>query len=175
MRSVSSGASNRSAWVKDAFHRRVVNGERGAVNPSGVGTKAAAWYSFTVAPGEQQVIRCRLSPETDMPDRPFDEAFDARVDLRRSEAEQFNLSHRNMDLTAPEERLVVRQAGRRHCCGRGSSMATSSNTGYRAIRESPRRPKSGLLDATTSGGTFTRETSSRCRTSGSIPGSRIGI
>jgi hypothetical protein len=103
------GASNRSAWVKDAFHRRVVNGERGAVNPDRTGTKAAAWYSFTVAPGEQQVIRCRLSAEADMPDRPFDGAFDALFDLRRSEAEQFNLSHRNADLT-PEERLVARQA-----------------------------------------------------------------
>ena len=103
------GAPNRSPWVKDAFHRRVVDGERGAVNPDGSGTKAAAWYSFTVAPGEQQVIRCRLSAEADMPDQPFGGAFDSLFDLRRSEAEQFNLSHRNADLT-PEERLVVRQA-----------------------------------------------------------------
>lgn len=103
------GASNRSAWVKDAFHRRVVNGEHGAVNPDGAGTKAAAWYSFTVAPGEQQVIRCRLSAEADMPDQPFGEEFDALCDLRRSEAEQFHLSHRTPELT-PEERLVARQA-----------------------------------------------------------------
>ena len=103
------GASNRSPWVKDAFHRRVVNDERGAVNPDGSGTKAAAWYSFTVAPGAQQVIRCRLSAEAEMSDQPFGEGFDALVDLRRSEAEQFHISQRNADLTQ-QERLVARQA-----------------------------------------------------------------
>ncbi len=45
------GAVNDSPYVKDAFHRRVVNGEVGAVNPTGSGTKAAAWFRSTVAPG----------------------------------------------------------------------------------------------------------------------------
>jgi hypothetical protein len=36
------GAANPTPYVKDAFHRYVVAGERGAVNPAGRGSKAAA-------------------------------------------------------------------------------------------------------------------------------------
>jgi hypothetical protein len=34
-----------SPFVKDAFHRRVVNGDEGAVNPARSGSKAAAWIT----------------------------------------------------------------------------------------------------------------------------------
>src|SRR5579871_4772413 len=37
-------APNASPYVKDAFHRYVVNGEKGAVNPANKGTKAAMLY-----------------------------------------------------------------------------------------------------------------------------------
>ena len=103
------GAPNGSPWVKDAFHRHLVNGEAGAVNEDAYGTKAAAWYTFTLAPGAEQVIRCRLSAESEMPGEPFGRAFEATFDQRRAEAEQFNWSHRSAPLT-PEERLVARQA-----------------------------------------------------------------
>jgi Glycosyl hydrolase family 63 C-terminal domain len=103
------GARNSSPWVKDAFHRHVIDDESGVVNPEERGTKAAAWYTLTIGPGEQTVVRCRLSAEGDSPQEPFGQAFETTVDQRRAEAEQFNLSHRNTALT-PEERLIVRQA-----------------------------------------------------------------
>ncbi len=47
---------NDSPYVKDAFHRHIVDREKGAINPAQVGTKAAAWFTFNedggVAPGE---------------------------------------------------------------------------------------------------------------------------
>lgn len=47
---------NKQPYVKDAFHRYIVDGEKDAVNPSDTGTKCAAWFSFNedggVAPGE---------------------------------------------------------------------------------------------------------------------------
>src|SRR5439155_13688278 len=36
------GSKNESAFVKDAFHERVVGGSKDAVNPGKTGTKAAA-------------------------------------------------------------------------------------------------------------------------------------
>ena len=35
---------NATPYVKDAFHRRIVNGEEGAVNPDTTGTKFGAWH-----------------------------------------------------------------------------------------------------------------------------------
>lgn len=50
------GQKNEQPYVKDAFHRYVVNQEKDAVNPSQVGTKCAAWFVFNedggVKPGE---------------------------------------------------------------------------------------------------------------------------
>lgn len=47
---------NAQPYVKDGFHRYIVNEEKGAVNPARTGTKCAAWYSFNedggVSPGE---------------------------------------------------------------------------------------------------------------------------
>lgn len=47
---------NKQPYVKDAFHRYIVDGEKDAVNPAQTGTKCAAWFSFNedggVNPGE---------------------------------------------------------------------------------------------------------------------------
>src|SRR5204863_6524734 len=53
------GSPNPHPYVKDAFHRLVVEGDRTAVNPSERGTKAAAWYALNLAPGETAEIRLR--------------------------------------------------------------------------------------------------------------------
>lgn len=42
---------NPQPWVKDAFHRYIVDGEKDAVNPAQTGTKSAAWYKFNEAGG----------------------------------------------------------------------------------------------------------------------------
>ena len=51
---------SRTPYVKDAFHRYLVNGERTAVNPAMKGTKAAAHFASEIAPGKSWTIRCRL-------------------------------------------------------------------------------------------------------------------
>lgn len=47
---------NKQPYVKDAFHRYIVDGEKEAVNPAQTGTKSAAWFNFNedggVNPGE---------------------------------------------------------------------------------------------------------------------------
>ena len=47
---------NKQPYVKDAFHRYIVDGEKDAINPANEGTKCAAWFNFNedggVNPGE---------------------------------------------------------------------------------------------------------------------------
>jgi len=49
------------AFVKDAFHRYVIHGDKSAVNPAETGTKACAWYRLELAPGESRTVRMRLT------------------------------------------------------------------------------------------------------------------
>jgi hypothetical protein len=58
------GSPSSSPYVKDAFHRFVVNGELDAVNPAERGTKAAARYSMTIAPGETKTLRLRFNQQS---------------------------------------------------------------------------------------------------------------
>ena len=55
------GSPNAHLYVKDAFHRRVVEGEEGAVNPALAGTKFAAWSQWEVAPGRHAQVDLVLS------------------------------------------------------------------------------------------------------------------
>ncbi|NMO52273.1 glucosidase [Actinoplanes sp. TBRC 11911] len=91
-------------YGKDGFDRLVVHGETDAVNPAGTGTKAAADITLTVPAGGQQTVRVRLSEHVgDQSD------FDAVVDRRRAEADEFyqELIGPGLD---PDRRRVVRQA-----------------------------------------------------------------
>eukprot|EP00049_Salpingoeca_infusionum_P002430 m.56755 g.56755 ORF g.56755 m.56755 type:complete len:1044 (+) comp11577_c0_seq1:227-3358(+) len=55
------GSENPQPYTKDAFHRRLINGEKGATNPERKGTKCCVHYEFKdVAPGQSKVIRLRL-------------------------------------------------------------------------------------------------------------------
>jgi hypothetical protein len=63
------GTLNRSPFVKDAFHRYLVDGETGAINPEQTGTKTAAHFSRTLAAGETWSIELRLTNVES--DRPF--------------------------------------------------------------------------------------------------------
>jgi hypothetical protein len=86
---------NRTPYVKDAFHALVVDGREQAVNPQNAGTKAAAQYGMTLAAGEAQVLRLRLSDAAPIGaglpavSGPFGGAFDAVFDARRREADEF--------------------------------------------------------------------------------------
>ena len=55
------GQPNRTPYVKDAFHRYVIHGEKGAVNPERTGTKAAALYVLEVPAGGVQFVQLRLA------------------------------------------------------------------------------------------------------------------
>ena len=55
------GVPNASPYVKDAFHRRVVDADRNAVNPARTGTKFAAWHVVIAETGETATIGLVLS------------------------------------------------------------------------------------------------------------------
>ncbi|QDS73997.1 hypothetical protein FKW77_008685 [Venturia effusa] len=82
---------NKTAYVKDAFHKLVVDNDEDAVNPAKTGTKMAAWYSFDegdgVLPGECAVVRFRLSKRND--GYVDEELFDDIMDQRKIEADEF--------------------------------------------------------------------------------------
>jgi len=104
------GSPSRTAYVKDAFHSYVIGGNRGAVNPSALGTKAAAHYQLTVRPGETVSLRLRLAAMVDKHphDDPFAD-FEANFTQRREEADEFYGVVLPSELAA-DARLVARQA-----------------------------------------------------------------
>ncbi len=101
------GAANPSPYVKDGIGARVVEGAREAVNPYGVGTKAAARYHVRLAPGESVALRLRLTDAVGA--LPFGPEFDRIVDLRRREADAFYATVIPAELS-DDARNVMRQA-----------------------------------------------------------------
>ncbi|AYG02714.1 MGH1-like glycoside hydrolase domain-containing protein [Gryllotalpicola protaetiae] len=117
------GATNRSAYPKDAINDFVVNGAW-SVNPQKTGTKASVRYTLTVAPGESRVLRLRLAHSGDDPvgrrapdadravlDRerhPFAD-FDEVMAAREAEADAFHDAVAPTDLDADRKR-VLRQS-----------------------------------------------------------------
>ena len=122
----------RSLYVKDAFHRRIVNVERDAVNPAMTGTKACGWMRVEIDPGASYVMRMRLRPGVILSEakdpEPLDdgrspapgpspssrlrmtpEAIDDVIALRRKEADEFYAALHPPKASA-EERNVQRQA-----------------------------------------------------------------
>jgi hypothetical protein len=51
---------NASPFVKDAFHRYVIHGEKDAVNPALRGTKAAIYYDLAIPAGGEITVNLRL-------------------------------------------------------------------------------------------------------------------
>jgi len=105
---------SRTPYVKDAFHRYVVDGDHAAVNPAMTGTKAAAHFSSEIAPGANWRIRLRLldsNPrESGATAREFFGAlFDAVFDQRLKEADEFYEQRIHAGMT-DDPRLVQRQA-----------------------------------------------------------------
>ncbi len=100
------GSPNACAFVKDAFHRAVVDGERAAVNPALKGTKCASVHRLELGPGESRVVRVRYSRGALA--SPFGD-FDATFAQRISEADEFYDAVTPPTLTT-DERLVFRQA-----------------------------------------------------------------
>lgn len=95
-------------YVKDAFHAFVVEGRRAAVNPAGVGTKAAAHHRLEVPPRSSVVLRARLASTDEAPRMPFGRGFDEVFAARIREADAFYASRAPAHL-GDEERRVTRQ------------------------------------------------------------------
>lgn len=97
---------NRTLYVKDAFHRYIVNKETGAINPNQTGTKSAVLYKTSIPAGKSAVFRLRLSKETFK--EPF-KNFETIIQRRHKDADDFYDSIQPSNLNADEKR-IQRQA-----------------------------------------------------------------
>jgi len=79
---------NDSPYVKDAFHKYVVEGKKGAVNPDHTGTKFAAYYTLELEGGQTGAIQLRLCNQPDLK-TPFGQAFNDIFQTRKQEADEF--------------------------------------------------------------------------------------
>jgi hypothetical protein len=108
------GQKSKTPYVKDAFHRYLVSGERNAVNPAMTGTKAAAHFSSEIVPGRSWTIRLRLTDQNlaenhSRASEVFGPDFDATFDQRKKEADEFY--DKRIDAQLSEDaRRVQRQA-----------------------------------------------------------------
>src|SRR6478672_6416485 len=121
------GVPNRSPFVKDSINDAVTQNKRDPVNPSKVGTKAAAYYHILIAPAESVSIRLRLRKVDHHPSpgdsvvplspgervgvratRLFDD-FDEIFAARSGEANEFYDTIAPVNLTA-EDKAIQRQA-----------------------------------------------------------------
>jgi len=100
-----SDATSHSPFVKDAFHRYIINKEA-SINPELTGTKACLHYRFTVPAASSVQVSLRLTPEN--PRAPF-AGFDDIFTLRRREADLF-YETLHPPRASREEKRVQRQA-----------------------------------------------------------------
>ena len=99
------GGRNAAPFVKDAFHRYLIEGESTAVNPARRGTKFGAVHELTIDPGQSGMIDLVLSVA------PRAEAFDRHeqiLGLRRAEADAFFQALRPE--ATPQDHRIMRQA-----------------------------------------------------------------
>ncbi len=97
---------NPNPYVKDAFDRYLIKGEKDAVNPERKGTKAGVVYRLSLAPAEERVLSFRLSREDAdlLPRQQWPSLFEQRI----SEADEF---YQSLSVNIDEaERKVQRQA-----------------------------------------------------------------
>ena len=99
------GLRNAGPYVKDAFHRYLINGEPAAVNPQQRGTKFGAVHKLTVPPGETAAIALVLSA------RPKPEPFNSHEQIltqRLAEANAFFTSL--LPEATAQDRRILRQS-----------------------------------------------------------------
>ncbi len=103
------GAGNGSLYVKDAFHEKIIRGFGGAVNHENEGTKFAPHFMMDLAPGEERIVRLRLSPATASTAKSFGANFEKILSTRKAEADEFHTDLRPKVLS-PDAAMVARQA-----------------------------------------------------------------
>ncbi|HQU15799.1 MAG: glucosidase [Chromatiales bacterium 21-64-14] len=99
------GVPNRSPYVKDAFHRRVIADDAQAVNPAHAGTRAAAWYVVTLEGGQSQCLEMVLSAKALT--RPFQQS-EVVFARRAQEADAYYQAL--LPDAGDEDRRILRQA-----------------------------------------------------------------
>jgi hypothetical protein len=97
---------NASPYVKDGINAAVVHGRADRVNPEGKGTKVAAHFEKTLAPGETFTVRVRFANVSQA--EAFAD-FDAIFSQRLQEADEFYAAIQRPDLSE-DERRVQRQS-----------------------------------------------------------------
>ena len=122
---------NSSPYVKDGINNYVVHRTLESINPNSEGTKAAANYSLTIAPGESSTIRLRLTnhpgaslecgalaplcyslnqgSESESGSKLPHSKFDSVINQRIREADEFYATVIPNDLS-DDARLVMRQS-----------------------------------------------------------------
>jgi hypothetical protein len=100
--------ANSTPYVKDGIDRYVVHGEIDAVDPTGVGTKAAFDHELRVPAGQSATVRLRLSDNSLSATNPFAD-FAKVFEERRSEADEFYEGVME-GVTDHDERHVMRTA-----------------------------------------------------------------
>jgi len=108
------GLKNEIPYVKDAFHRYIVNGECEAVNPALCGTKTAAHYLLEIPAGESRTIRLRFANHNPAAgagsaESVFGAYFDEVFAARMKEAEEF-YAQRSGGILSLDAQCVQRQA-----------------------------------------------------------------
>ncbi|MDX6766616.1 MAG: hypothetical protein SFU85_07490 [Candidatus Methylacidiphilales bacterium] len=103
------GLPESTPLTKDAFHDAVIHGKKALCHTEPRGTKAAAWYTWELAPGESRTLTCRIV--TTGREGGFEGLQDADdvFEIRRAECESF------YDMVLPstlgeDEQEVARQA-----------------------------------------------------------------
>jgi hypothetical protein len=82
------GTPNAQPYVKDGINRCVVEGDRTAVNPQKMGTKASLWYHMMLGPGESRKFRLRLTDQPELQD-PLGQEYTEILADRLLEADHF--------------------------------------------------------------------------------------
>lgn len=99
-------SSNPGPYVKDAFHRYIIEHQKDAVNPDSEGTKCAAHYNKILQPGESWTINLRISDKMLL--EPFGN-FDQIFSERKVEADLFYADIQSQK-QSEDEKLIQRQA-----------------------------------------------------------------
>ncbi|MBK1882657.1 glucosidase [Luteolibacter pohnpeiensis] len=102
------GTPNGSPYVKDAFHQYLIKKDKSAISPKPEGTKAAAYYKFTLQPGQSITLRCRLHSVLQDNGCPKLEEFDETMAARIRESDEFYEQIIPLSISAPE-RMICRQ------------------------------------------------------------------
>lgn len=96
---------NPGPYVKDAFHRYIVDGETAAVNPAGCGTRCGAWHRYEVPPRHSARIDLLLCDRPQ--ERPFAQ-IETTLAARLSEATTFYDDL--LPEAGPNDARILRQA-----------------------------------------------------------------